>query len=46
MLSISKLQLSKETKEYLRVINNKYMKKCVEQKKESILYGQFKQFNI
>ena len=43
MLSSSKIQLTPRMKEYLRLINDKYMKKCLEQKKD-IVYEPIKHF--
>ena len=44
MLSSSKIQLSPQMKEYLKVVNDEYMKKCLKQKKRSIVYESVKQF--
>ena len=44
MLSSSKTPLTKEMKEYLKLLNVKYMEKCLKQKKV-ILYESTKQFD-
>jgi len=44
MLSQSKMKLAPLMKEYLQLLNDKYTKKCLEQKKRSIVYEPIKQF--
>ena len=44
MLSSSKIPLSKEMKEYLKIVNDKYMEKCLKQKKV-ILYESIKRID-
>jgi hypothetical protein len=45
MLSSSKIQLTEEMKNYLRIVNIKYTEKCLKQKKRLILYEPFKRFD-
>jgi len=45
MLSSSKIQLTEEMKNYLRIENIKYTEKCLKQKKRLILYEPFKRFD-
>ena len=45
MLSSSKIPLTNEMKEYLKIVNVKYMEKCLKQKKQIILYESFKRIN-
>lgn len=45
MLSSSKIPLTNEMKEYLKLLNVKYMEKCMKQKKQFILYESSKRIN-
>ena len=45
MLSSSKIPLTNEMKEYLKMVNDKYTEKCLKQKKQIILYEPFKRIN-
>ena len=45
MLSSSKIPLTNEMNEYLKIVNDKYMEKCMKQKKRIILYEPIKRID-